>query len=364
MGKEFGAVYLILGTCIAAGMLGLPVVTAGNHYGLTVLMILSGWALMTTGAYCLVRVNIAMPAGANIISMSEKTLGPVFKFITWFAYLLQLYALICAYLAGSGDLLNAFFHSVHLNLPRFVSTLLATVILGAVVYRGIRSVDLVNRVLMSSKILICLFLIISVTPFVHLQSLHLGAWHWHFAAWLVVVTSFGYGNILPSVRDYLENDRRKLVRAVMIGGLAPMILYLIWIAVIQGALPHTGTGGLLAMNNSPNTNSMLMGAIIKLTHKKVIQSLSVVFISICSVTGFLSVSLSLMDVLADGLKRKKEGWNKVFVAVLALCPPFVIVTLDPAIFTRALAYAGVCCIYVLAVLPMLMFLSMKRKGMC
>lgn len=361
MGKQFGSIYLILGTCIAAGMLGLPVVTAGNHFLLTTLMILSAWLLMTTGAYCLLQVNLAMQPGANIISMSGITLGRFVKGITWIVYLLLLYSLICAYLAASGDLLQALAKTIRIPIPRALSTLLATVLLGSIVYRGIRTVDIVNRGLMSSKIIICLILIVAIFPFAHLTPLSTGQWNWRGPTWLVIITSFGYGSILPSIRDYLQSDRKQLTRAVLIGGFVPMALYLIWIAVIQGALPHHGPAGLIAMNNAPNTNSALMFQIAAVAHLDIIKALSVVFISICSITGFLSVSLSLMDVLADGLQRKKTGWNKLFIATVALLPPLLIVIVDPAIFTRALAYAGFCCLYILAILPIAMFLALITR---
>lgn len=359
MGKQFGSIYLILGTCIAAGMLGLPVVTAQNHFLLTAIMILSAWALMTTGAYCLLQVNLQMKPGANIITMSQKTLGPVVKGLTWIAYLLLLYSLICAYLAASGDILQALLSEIHILISRDLSTILATVILGGIVYRGIRTVDLVNRGLMSTKIIICFLVIGAVTPFTHWQPLNTGNWNWTLSAWLVIITSFGYGSILPSIRDYLHSDRKQLTRAVMIGGLVPMVLYLIWIAVIQGALSHEDQNGLIAMNESKNTNSLLMLQIAALTHHDIIKSLSITFISICSITGFLSVSLSLNDVLADGLQRNKEGWNKAMIAALAFIPPMIIVIFDPAIFTTALAYAGICCLYILAILPIAMWMRLR-----
>src|SRR3990167_9058094 len=86
--KTFGALYLILGTCIAAGMLGLPIVSAEAHFLATFIMLLCAWALMTGGAWCLLQVNLRMPLGVNFITMSEKTLGRLGKTVTWVIYLL------------------------------------------------------------------------------------------------------------------------------------------------------------------------------------------------------------------------------------------------------------------------------------
>ncbi|OGT49412.1 MAG: hypothetical protein A3E82_06365 [Gammaproteobacteria bacterium RIFCSPHIGHO2_12_FULL_38_11] len=357
--KQFGSVYLILGTCIAAGMLGLPIVTAQYHFALTSIMIISAWLLMSLGAWCLLQVNLTMPKGANFISMSEATLGKTAKIFTWFVYLMLLYSLICAYLSASGDLLQTLARDMHIIIPRWSATTLATLILGGIVYRGIRSVDIINRFLMSTKFIICMLLIASVLPFTHLHRLAAGNWHFTFGTWLVVITSFGYASILPSIRDYLGNNKKQLTRVIFIGSIIPMILYFIWIAVIQGSLQRFGAHGLTSMNNSPNTSSLLMSEITALTHHVIIKSISIVFISICSVTGFLSVALSLMDVLTDGFKREKHGSHRIWIAAIAFLPPMLIVIIDPAIFIRALSYAGICCLYILVALPAAMFFKQQ-----
>ena len=358
MGKQFGAIYLILGTCIAAGLLGLPVVTAQHNFTITAFMIVSAWILMTLGAWCLLQVTITMPPGANLISMSQKTLGNTVKNITWIIYLLLLYSLICAYLAASGDLLERLFHDIHINAPRFLATLLAAFILGGIVINGIRSVDLFNRILMNTKIIICLLLIGSVMPFMHFKNLSLGSTQWGSNSWLVIICAFGYAVILPSIRDYLGNDKKILTRVVMIGSFIPMVLYFVWIAVIQGAITHTS---LVAMNNSPNTNSLLMTSIAALTHHAAVKSLSIIFVSICSITGFLGVSLCLIDFLSDGIQIKKEGKNKCLLAALGFGPPTVVVIFDPAIFIRALSYAGICCLYILIALPVMMYIANRMR---
>src|SRR3989338_9096892 len=244
MSKQFGSIYLILGTCIAAGMLGLPIVTAEYHFALTTIMLISSWLLMTIGAFCLLQVNMTMPHGANFISMSEIMLGRIIKYITTVIFLILLYSLICAYLAASSDLLQALFLHIQTTIPRWLATLLATVILGSIVYPGIHTVDIANRFLMSAKFVICFLLIGSVFPFTHIEKLSGGNWNWSTSSWLVIITSFGYGNILPSIRDYLDNDRKKIMRVFFISSVIPPILYFVWIGVIHGALSRFGAHSL------------------------------------------------------------------------------------------------------------------------
>ena len=352
--KQFGSIYLILGTCIAAGMLSLPIVTASGHFALTSIMVISAWALMTTGAWCLLQVNLWLPPGSNLMTMSKVTLGHWIMRLTGAIYLLLLYSLICAYLTASSDVLNALLRSsLHLSVPRAITTFLALIILGRFVYHGIHVVDVCNRFLMSIKIIICFILIVGLLPHVEFSKLSLGNNEWHGHTWLVIICAFGYAIILPSIRVYLDSDRRQLNRVVLIGSVIPMVLYLIWIIVVQGTIPRTGQNGLIAMNGVTNTNSLLMNQFIAVTHYLFIQSLSVIFLSICSITGFLGVSLCLMDFLADALHCLP--CNKPSIAAFTFLPPCIIVLLKPEIFTHALAYAGLCCVYVLIILPIAMY---------
>ncbi len=360
MFKQLGAIYIILGTCIAAGLLGLPIVTANGNYLLSTLMVISAWCLMTTGAWCLMKVNLWFPPQSNLISMSEATLGKPGKYLTWVLYLLLLYSLICAYLAGSSDVIHALLNALHIPISRSFATLIAMLSIGAIIYHGIKSVDLFNRLLMSIKLVICLTLIVLVIPHAHFQPLLQGSHAWHGSVWLVIICAFGYAIIIPSIRDYLDSNEKQLKRVVLIGSLVPLLLYLIWIAVIQGAINRYGAQGLIAMNGSANTNSLLMQQLIHLTHQPFLSSISVIFISICSITGLLGVGLCMTDFLADGLQQKKEGLKKFLLVALALMPSAVIILFDPALFISALAYAGLCCLYILVGLP----IAMYWRGKC
>lgn len=58
------------------------------------------------------------------------------------------------------------------------------------------------------------------------------------------------------------------------------------------------------------------------------------------VTSFLSVALSFIDFLADGLNIKKTPKGKVVLVLLVLGPPFLCAFLYPTIFLIALNTAG------------------------
>ena len=351
--KTIGSILMILGTAVGAGMLALPIASAHANWETTFLMMLFSWFLMTTGAFAILEVNLWFSAETNLISMVDNTLGKYFKLLTWFVYLLLLYSLLCAYLSGGSDILRGLIPS--LSAP--ISTILALVILGSVVVRGVSSVDMVNRGLMSVKLLAYGILVIAIFPHINLSNIHAGEYSYKTSTLMVMMTSFGFAIIVPTLRGYLNSDVPRLKKVLFIGSLLPLILYLLWIFVIQGLISRAE---LLPMI-SGDTNSLLMHSVSTLLHQGVLGDIAKLFISICAITSFLGVSICLADFIADGLQWEKKGLSGIKVYLFSFLPPLIIVLLAPNIFIKALSYAGICCVYLLILLPALMLYSGRYK---
>jgi len=392
--KLLGSVLMILGTCIGAGMLALPIALAHQPIGMGIFLLGLAWLVMTIGAFSLLEVNLWLPAKTNLISMSELTLGRIGKTSTWIIYLLLLYSLLCAYIAGSSDVLQTLLQIAHIQTPHWTATILAVLILSSVVYRGIASVDFINRGLMSIKFLAFILLILLIAPHIHWQYLTEGNSHFKISTFMVMITSFGYAIIVPSLRTYLNSDKNRLHRAIVIGSLLPLLIYIIWIVVVQGLIPKTGSQGLLQVAQTGKTVGLLMTTIAFYVKNNWISSISSVFISICAVTSFLGVSLCLVDFIADGLNlhpieasrgepreistvrrfdfltslahstascgecaRFAVQTKPFYVYALTFLPPMIIVLIWQNIFIQALSYAGILCVLLLIILPLLMLYS-------
>lgn len=359
--KAVGSVLMILGTSVGAGMLALPIVTAHQSFSMSMLLLFSAWLLMTVGAFSLLEVNLWLPANTNMISMADKTIGRWGKFITWVVYLLLLYSLICAYLSGLGDIIQNLLANMSLDIPRWSATLLGLVLFGTIVYRGIGSVDIVNRGLMSIKLVAYFVLVVLVAKHIHINFVFEGNFQWNNSAFMVMLTSFGYAIIIPSLRDYLESDAKLLKRVILIGSLIPFVIYAVWIFVIQGLIAKTGEQGLITMLNSSQPNSMLMSNITHIVNAAWLSNIAKLFISICAVTSFLGVSICLTDFISDGLAIQKKGKPAFTLYGIAYLPPLVIVLMFPGIFIKALDYAGILCLLLLIIIPLVMLYAGRYK---
>jgi tyrosine-specific transport protein len=72
-------------------------------------------------------------------------------------------------------------------------------------------------------------------------------------------------------------------------------------------------------------------------------------------TSFIPLALAFLDFLADGLKWKKSGWNKLTLCIAVFGIPLVIALKYPQIFLIALSYAGgISCAFLFGLMPPLM----------
>lgn len=358
--KVIGGILMILGTSIGAGMLALPVATAHENYWTSVELLLLAWLVMTVGALALLEVNLWLPENSNLVSMAKATLGFWGQIITWLVYLLLLYSVLCAYIAGSSDILRAILIAIHIPISQWLATILTTTILGYIVFRGIVSVDMINRGLMSAKLIIFVVLIVTIMPRIKLHNLFLGDYGFRIDAFMVMITAFAYAIIIPSLRSYFNSDVKKLRLIILIGSCIPLVVYLLWITAIQGLIPSAGADGLLHIAESGHTTSLLMTATSKYIHSAWLGKFADVFISICAITSFLGVALCLSDFLADGLQIKKTK-GKIIIPTLTFLPPLLIVIFAPGIFVKALSYAGIFCVILLILLPIVMWFKGRSK---
>jgi tyrosine-specific transport protein len=286
--------------------------------------------------------------------MAKATLGLPGQIIAWFTYLFLLYSLLAAYTAGGGDFLQHLFSLFHVNITDWMASVLFVLIFSFVVFHGIRSVDYVNRGLMTVKFGALFLFFILMLP--HIDIHNILQWHLQYltAGLTVTITSFGFANIVPSLRNYFHSDVKKLRQVIFIGSLIPLVCYILWDLSIMGIIAREGDHGLIAMLHSGNSNSEFVTALSNILRNTTITYIAGIFTTICLATSFLGVSLSLTDFLADGLKQTKSGRGAVIVYSTTFLPPLLVVLINPNIFIKALSYAGIDCIVLLVILPVAM----------
>lgn len=352
-GTLFGGILLIAGSCIGAGMLGLPILTGIAGFLPTLIMFVIAWLFMTMTGLLLIEVSSWFHTPVNFLSMVNKSLGRVGGWISWFLYLFLFYALIVAYLSGSGHHASLFFKNVFsINLPAWSGAVFFVLIFGWVVYLGTRPVDMLNRGLMFGKIGSYLALIIVGMAYVTPKMLLYTDVKYSFFALPILIISFGFHNMIPSLYSYFNGDAKKVKTSILCGSLLTLVVYILWEIVVLGVLPVEGTHGILNSYRQDIGAAQAMRVYLGANSVGVFAEILAFF---AILTSFLAQSLSLVHFLSDGFKIKKKSRESISMCFLALCPPLIFSMIYPELFFKALNFAGgFCAVILFGIFPALM----------
>ncbi len=360
--KLIGGVLLVAGTTIGAGMLALPVVTGQVGFFPSMLLFVAFWIYMTFTAFLMLEVNLWMDEHANLISMAKHTLGRWGEAVSWVTYLFLLYSLTTAYLAGGGPIFIDFVAAISgYQLPAWAGALPLLAIFGFFVYKGTKSVDYVNRILMLGLVISYLAMVVLLTPHVDKALLTHVEWKYFTLGIAIIATSFGFHIIIPTLTSYMNRDIPKLKKTILIGSSIPLVVYIVWELLALGIIPMQGSYGINeGYREGTNGVHLLTGVL----GNSAIAMIARFFSFFAIITSFLGVSLSLNDFLADGLKIKKTRQGRVLLYVLTFLPPLLFTLTNPRAFLTALEFAGVFGVVILLGLlpPMMVWRGRYHKG--
>ena len=346
--RMLGATLLVAGTTIGAGMLVLPITTGIIGFYPSLLIFLFAAAFMLYNLLLLLEVNLWLPKGSDIISMVKTILGKHAGWLALFVYLGLFYSVMSAYIsAGNPYIRELLQQAFQIKLTDSASTLLLVFVLAFFLYLGTKAIDNLNRLLMTGLVICFIMLISFSASSIDTLNLTVSEPKYVWSVIPVIVLSFTSHLIVPSLREYLKEDRAKLTKVLIFGSLIPLVIYIVWQFVILGVLSNEMMQYVI-INDKPlvmMTNSMATS----LGNPAVSQTSSF-FIFFAVITSLLGVSISLFHLMSDYLNTKRT--IILLPAVLAL--PTICVLFYNSIFVSALKMAGICIIVLFSILTILM----------
>ena len=226
------AATMLTGTIVGAGVLGIPYVVAkaGFLYGF-ILMVTMGVAFLFLNLF-VGEIVLRTKEQHQLTGYAEKYLGPHGKKLMTLSMLISLYGALTAYLIGEGAALHSMFN--------FGSPLLYTLIFFvatfAIIYGGIKATG------KSELILIVLLLIvvfgiglfsfdkISLDKFTSFNPVYL------FLPYGVILFAYLGAPAIPEMQEQLGKDKKLMKKAIIIGSIVPIIIYLIFTFVMVGVI--------------------------------------------------------------------------------------------------------------------------------
>ena len=357
MNKTVGSTLLVAGTMIGAGMLAMPLTSAGIGFGFTLVLLLGLWALLTFSALLFVELYQTAESDAGIGTLAEQYFGKTGRIIATAVLIIFLYALIAAYISGGGSLLKDLLPE---SFGNKVSVLLFTVIFGSFIVIGTHSVDKINRVLffvMLAAFAVVLSLMLPEIKFDNLMATPIDN-ALIISASPVFFTAFGFHGSIPSLNKYLDGNVKALRISTLAGSAITLCAYILWQMSTHGLLTQNE---FLQILKEDATLNGLVKATLAITGSNMIAGAVKLFSTLALVTSFLGVGLGLLECIEDLLKRSFNiSAGRISLGLMTFIPPLVFALFYPEGFILALGYAGQMFAFYAVVLPVSLVWKARR----
>jgi tyrosine-specific transport protein len=298
-------------------------------------MMLIVWAAMTATGLLLVEASLWFEEGAHMVTMATRLLGPSVRFVAWTLYLYICYASLVAYTSAGGDLLSLVTEKLgSFSLHKLVSCSLFVAAFGSVLYLGNSIVGRVNTILFVGMMAAFAILLLVGLPEVKLSLLQRQSWKGVTLAMPLLLTTFSFQTIVPSLTPYLGRDVARLRKAITGGTTIALMVYTIWQTMVLGMIPLEGLQ--VAQEGGLPATHMLM----QVAGDPRIQGVASFFAFFALVTSFLAIAMGLFDFLSDAFSIPRKGSGELILAAAVLLPTLFFAVAYERAFLVALDTSG------------------------
>lgn len=371
-GTLWGAMALIIGSTIGAGILALPDITQEAGFVDSSMGLIGVWAFLVCQALLLAEVNINLRKDEDhsgdeeatmttLRAMAENTLGKGASRVTTCVYLSLSYCLLVAYLTKVGEIFSFASNGSMQTDGIVIEFTLASLCLFGI--GGPVVTDKLNQGLTS--VLVAVFASILVLGLVGTDmgmlfgadSSTMTSLHALGPAIPIMFLSLVYHDLIPLICSYLGGDKGKIRQALVFGSLVPLCMFISWEGVSlsffanhQSGIPYHGHVDPVNILISESGNPLL-GLLV--------QGFSFTAIA----TSFLGTTMGVSETIFSEFhtalddpstsigiseeSKKEDSFQMNFLSVrnialgLTLVPPLIFTTTgDPKAFINVLSIAG------------------------
>ena len=337
--RVLSAGLLVAGACIGGGILGVPVEAGGLGFYPSAVMLLASWLFMTMTAFLYAEASLWMKdENAHIVSIAKHLLGRWGEWIAIILYIFIAYASLVAYNSGGSQIVVYLCESFFgVMLTPMASAILYALVFGSIFYFGARVLGAINMILMVGLIGSYLLMVGMGLEGIQEKFINRSSWMGFYTVVPLMITSFSFQMIIPSIALYVKKDPKDLKYALIFGATLALIFYLMWIFVVMGTVPNEGKDGL---KDALEHGRVATASLKVFAHRKVIATLGEYFAFFAIATSYLGIGLGLFDFLADLCKIEKKGRGKFILGLLVVLPTLYITMTFPNIFLAALDVTG------------------------
>lgn len=352
--KLLSGSFMVFGTTVGAGMLGIPAMTVGAGFWPAFFVTLAVWIFMAVTGLLFLEVTLKMPQGSNLISLSQKFLGETGKWVSGILFLFLYYCLLVAYFAGGAPLLGEIARWMGISLTPLFEKIFFFSFFGGIVFLGVSWINKANLLLTGAMLFSYLFLISLGAGAVESSRFSVDDYSLAIGAIPVLFSAFGFHNVVPPLATFLKRDKKVLRLSIILGTMFALALYLIWQWLVLGSVSQDVIE-MVRAKGLPITYALQSAA-----NSSNIYVWGQLFAFFALTTSFLGVGFSFVDFIQDGFHESKKKVSRFICSFLTLIPPFICILLNPSVFEKALGLAGGIGESILnGILPVVLFMKMR-----
>ncbi len=317
MKKEvYSAIATLVGVVIGAGVLGIPYVVAkaGFLVGLIVILVI-GISVMFMNLF-MGEIVLRTKGDHQLTGYAEIYLGKKGKFFMTAAMFIATYGALIAYLIGEGAALSAIFGGNELlySLGFFV-------VVSLIVYKGLKAVEKAEFWMVGIFLVVIFFICGLAISSVDVSNLAEFDMKNIFLPFGVVLFAFLGSAAIPEMREELIKNRSEMKKAVIVGSLIPLIVYILFATAVVGVTGiETSEVATIGLGERLGQSMVIFGNI---------------FAIFAMATSFIALALALVEVwdYDYGFSRNKS-------LILTLLLPLVAFLLGVKSFIGTIGIAG------------------------
>lgn len=334
---------IICGTVAGAGMFTLPVVMAGAWYSWSVLLLIISWSCMLLSGLLFMQASLYYPQGSGYDTLTADLTSPLWHRLNGLSLIFVLGILTYAYISASGPVYQHSLSLAGLPIGSSGAKILLTLVVGFVVWLGTQGVSRLITLCLVAKILLLLILFgglltqVDSQLLLNRQDTQQCYWPYLLAVVPFCLASFGFHGNITGLIAYYSGNQRKVTRALVLGTLMALLIYLFWLTCTMGNIQRQAFPEIVRQGGD-------IEALIQALHQRIhVNSLSLlldIFSHFAVICSFLGVTVGLFDFVADKLKFANTRLGRAKTASITFVPPLVASILYPQGFLLAISYAG------------------------
>lgn len=328
-GDTWSASMLVAGTSIGAGILALPSATYASGVVPSSMTLVLGWMFTSVAGLLIAEATQQVKLrtgrkGLGFVATLGEILGRGPEVVAMFLFGFVVYSMMVAYVAQGGVLLS--FAPAPQML--FACTLGALLTFGSP-----KAIDAFNNVFVAVVVASFVVIVSLGIPQVVPSRFKRADWTAAPRALPICALALVYHTVVPYIVDKLDADKRSVSVALLGGSALPLVMFLVWNAVVLGAVPSgAGIVDPVAILRAGGDGASLLGFAVSL------------FSMMAIVTSVIGLFFGMRSYIADLCRLPPVAdltlSHHLALAAGVLGPPVYFATSYPDAFMAALDLAG------------------------